>query len=106
MRLANSRGIEVGQDQPIAATQPNQAEMPWNAAPNFMTEIEDRTNNIAAGVTIPLFSGDRYFVIAGDYSTTDGQASPGMVAVQQKHCLPAELLAFVPLLEMGDVPDA
>jgi hypothetical protein len=102
VRVANTRGLKVGQDQPIAAVQPNQAELPWNQAPNFMTEIPDGSNSLRANAAIPLFSGDHYVTTAGDWNTTDGQASPGMVAVMQEYPLPAEILAFVPTLDVGD----
>lgn len=102
VRMANTRGIKIGQDQPIAATAPYQAETPWNQAPNLMTEIQDRRNTIGAGNAIPLFTGDFYVSVAGDYSTVDGQASPGMVAMQQDYPLPVEVLAFAPDLVLAD----
>jgi len=108
VRMNATRGIQIGQDQPIAATQENQAEYPWNVAPNFMTEME-RIGGAAklpgSGNAIPLFTGDYYAVIAGDYSTTDGQPSPGMVACLQQYPLPMELTAFIPQIELGDVPN-
>lgn len=97
VRVANSRGLKVGQDQPIAAVQPNQAEVPWNVAPNLMTDLEDDT--LTAG---RLFTGDRNMTVASDFQTVDGQASPGMVAVMQDLPLPAEILAFIPDLDVGD----
>ena len=105
VRLANTRGVYLGQDQPIAAQQPNQAELPWNAAPNLMTELTEPQMLAGPGNALPLFSGDKREVIAGDYSTTNGQASPGMAAVMQTLPLPCELLAFIPELEVGDVPN-
>jgi hypothetical protein len=105
VRMANTRGITVGQDQPIAATLPNQEEIPWGQSPyGPLTAVDDAGNQVNAGIAQPLFSGDRYFVIAGDYSTPDGQASPGMVAVQQLNPLPLELTLLVPELDVGDVP--
>jgi hypothetical protein len=106
VRVVNSRGIKIGQDQPIAATQPNQAEKPWNVAPNFMTEVVDRRNEIGAGNAIPLFTGDVFVRVAGDFNTIDGQASPGMLAMQQDYPLPMEILAFIPKLHLGDKPNA
>ena len=106
LRVAFSRGIKVGQDQPIAAVQPNQAERPWNVAPNFMTEVEDRRNEIGAGNEIPLFSGDVFVRVAGDFNTIDGQPSPGMVAMQQDYPLPMQILAVIPKLHLGDRPNA
>jgi hypothetical protein len=106
IRLANTRGTKYGQDQPIAAQQRNQVEIPWDQAPNLMTALTEPAANPGAGNAIPLFSGDKFVVLAGDYHTTDGQPSPGMVGVQQLLPLPVELLAFVPELELGDVPNA
>jgi hypothetical protein len=105
VRLANSRGIKLGQDQPIAAQQPNQIEIPWDQAPNLMTPLTEPNALAGAGNAVPLFSGDKYVVIAGDYSTTDGQPSPGMVAVEQDLPLPCEILAFVGEYEVGDTGD-
>jgi hypothetical protein len=102
VRLANSRGVKVGQDQPIAATLQNQAEVPWNRPPALMAPLDDITNSPDSGVAAPLFTGDKYMPVVGDYQTMDNQASPGMVAVLQETPLPVEILAFVPLLEVGD----
>jgi hypothetical protein len=104
-RLANSRGVKIGSDQPIAAAQPFQAELPWNVAPNLMTEAASPRNAANAGAAIPLFTGDIYTVIPSDYQTIDGQPSPGMVALLQDQPLPFELLAFVPELDLGDIPN-
>lgn len=106
LRVTDSRGIKTGQDQPIAATHPNQAEKPWNVGPNFMTEVVDRRNEIGAGNAIPLFTGDVFVRVAGDFSTTDGQPSPGMVAMMQDYPLPMEILAVIPKLHIGDKPNA
>jgi hypothetical protein len=106
LRIKDSRGIKVGQDQPIAATQPGQAEKPWNVAPNLMTEIQDRRNEVGAGHAVPLFTGDVFVRIAGDFNTIDGQPSPGMLAIQQHYPLPMEILAVIPKLHLGDRPNA
>lgn len=107
VRVANSRGIKVGQDQPIAAQQPNQIEIPWDQAPNQMTPWDTPPKTLAGpGNALPLFSGDKYFSIAGDYHTPNGQPSPGMVAVEQDLPLPCEICAFIPQIELGDMPDA
>jgi hypothetical protein len=105
VRVANTRGIQISQDQPIAAQQPNQAEIPWNQAPNLMTDWPEVQALSGVGNALPLFSGDKFVSIGGDYSTVDGQPSPGMIAVQQLLPLPAEILAFVGELELGDVPN-
>jgi hypothetical protein len=103
VRFSNTRGAQLGQDQPIAAVQPNQAELPWNVSPNLMTEQLPYLNDPTAGVAVPMFTGDYYFSIAGDYTTTDGQPSPGMVAVQQPYPLPLEILCLIPELDVGDL---
>jgi hypothetical protein len=108
VRMNATRGIQIGQDQPIAAAQENQAELPWNVSPNLMTEMADAAGPAmvpASGNAIPLFTGDYYFSTAGDYHTTDGQPSPGMVACQQTYPLPMEITAFIPQIELGDVPN-
>lgn len=107
VRLNASRGVKMGQDQPIAAVAPFQAETPWGESPHGeLTEIQDRTNDISAGNTIPLFTGDRYLSLMGDFSTPDYQPSPGMVAAQQEYPLPLEVLAFIPEVDVGDMPNA
>ena len=105
VRFANSRGVKIGQDQPIAAVARNQVETPWDQGPNFMTALTEPAAQAGAGNALPLFSGDKYVVLGGDYQTTDGQPSPGMVAVQQDYPLPCEILAFIGGIELGDVPD-
>jgi hypothetical protein len=110
MRLWQSRGIRVGQDQPVAAQTENQAERPWGSASGYLdlSEMTDRrfgltnANAVYAGSAVPLFSGDVYVPIQGDWNTPDYQRSPGMVAMQQTYPLPMTILACMPSLNVGD----
>jgi hypothetical protein len=113
LRVENSRGIEVGQDQPIAATTAFQKETPWGQIPyGAMAPNEDRLygntgdNAVNAGTAIPLFSGDiRIPITTSDWNTPDGQRSPGMVAFQQRYPLPMNIVAAIPELNVGDMPN-
>ena len=101
VRLDHSRGIQLGANQPTAATAPFQAEIPWTR----MQEIKDRnTLTTKAGAMIPLFTGDRFIPIDDDWNLSDYQASPGMAAAQQVYPLPMNIIQLVPDIDVGDVP--
>jgi hypothetical protein len=110
LRVENSRGIEVGQDQPIAAATAFQKEAPWGRIPyGALVPSEDRlfgntgANAVNAGQAIPLFTGDiRIPITTSDWNTPDGQRSPGMVAFQQRYPLPLNVVACIPELNVGD----
>jgi hypothetical protein len=108
VRLAGSGvlGLEVGQDQPVTSQQRNGAEIAWNVSPNFLSQTAPAPSLAGPGNAPPLFFGDIYLPVGGDYQTTDNQPSPGRAAVQQLLPLPVELLAFIPQAELGDMPDA
>src|SRR5258706_3481 len=85
VRLDESRGIQVGVNQPDASVQPNGATIPWTN----MDEVAERGNAVLAGVAIPLFTGDTRLPVAGSWS------KHGQVAVQQIYPLAANVLAIV-----------
>lgn len=95
VRVADSRGIEIGVNQPDASVQPNNAAPPWTN----MVEIPQRGNGVDAGMPIPLFTGDSQRI-----SLKGTWAKGGQVAVQQRYCLAANILAVIPDLEVGDSP--
>lgn len=92
LRVAASRGLSVGADQPDASVQPNFATIPWTN----MIEVKERTNQTFAGNAVPLFTGDYYTAITASW-TVDGQ-----IAVQQTYPLPATILAIVAYWLVGD----
>lgn len=92
VRLANSRGISVGTNQPDAATQPLQANVPWEN----MTELK-QVGNLSidglaltgAGMSIPLFTGDAYKNVDSSWN------KKGQLAIQQTYPLPFQVLALI-----------
>lgn len=114
-RIEGSGLFQLGQDQPIASQQANQAEYPWTN----MTTVQSRrpVSPFASNVAPPLFTGDRYIAISGDWNVANktpndtvpmpGEAprAPGMVACQQTNPLPMNILALVPADVVGDTSD-
>lgn len=92
VRLEQSRGIQVGTNQPDQSTQPNYATVPWTN----MKEVKERNALITAGSAIPLFTGDERILVPGDWN------EKGQVAIQQVYPLGATVLAIVPEFSMGD----
>lgn len=92
VRLEASRGISVGTNMPDASFQPNQANIIWEG----MKEVKERNNLITAGSDIPLFSGDVRIIVPGDWNER------GQVAIQQSYPLPANILAVIPEVSLGD----
>jgi len=94
VRLEKSRGVQVGTNQPDASVQPNNATIPWTS----MKEIKERNALITAGSAIPLYTGDSYILVPGDWNTK------GQLAAQQIYPLPMTLLAAVVNFTGGDNP--
>jgi hypothetical protein len=115
IRVEGSGLFSIGQDQPIASQQANQAEYAWTN----MTAVPSNPSRspTPSGVAPPLFTGDRYRSIRGDWNVFNatpndtvpvpGEAprAPGMVAVEQKNPLPLSVLALVPDVLAGDTTD-
>lgn len=101
VRLDHSRGVQLGANQPAAATLPFQAEVPWTN----MQEIKDRnTLTTKAGAMIPLFTGERFIPIDDDWNMPDEQPAQGMPAAQQVYPMPMNIVQMVPVLDVGDTP--
>lgn len=113
-RIEGSGLFSIGQDQPIASQQANQAEYAWAN----MTRVKSKLPAPpVSGVASPLFTGDRYISIRGDWNVFNqtpndtvpvpGEAprAPGMVAVQQDLPLPLSVLALIPDVLAGDSTD-
>ena len=92
VRVEESRGYSAGCNQPDASTQANQATLPWTG----MAETKERKASVHAGSSIPLFTGDDYITVNGGWDTK------GQIAVQQTYPLPLNLLAVVPIYQVGD----
>lgn len=114
-RIEGSGLFQIGQDQPIASQQANQAEYPW--ANMSVVPTRPPQSPLATPAAAPLFTGDRYIPIRGDWNVYNqtpndtvpvpGEAprAPGMVACQQLQPLPMNMLALVPGSLVGDTND-
>ena len=112
-RVEGSRDFAMGQDQPIASAEPNQAEYPWTN----MATVQSNKPPAPLQTAPPLFTGDRYTSISGDWNLFNrtpndtvpmpGEAprAPGMVALQQTNPLPLNLLSLFPAIVIGDTND-
>ena len=94
VRFESSRGVAVGTNQPDASMQPNNAIIPWSN----MKEIKERNALITAGSAVPLFTGDSYIIVPGDWATN------GQLAMQQSYPLPMNVLAVFINYTPGDNP--
>lgn len=94
VRVAASRGFKVGTDQPDAATQPDNATPAWSN----LVEVKERGATVNAGTAIPLFTGDHFINLPGNWDTK------GQIAIEQDYPLPCNVLAIVSYYEMGDSP--
>lgn len=92
VRMEASRGMSVGCNQLDASTQPDSVDVPWVD----MKPFKERTALVYAGSAIPLFTGDEYILVTGEWSER------GQVAVQQSYPLPANVLAVVTWFVTGD----
>ncbi len=92
IRVELSRGFSVGVNQADSSTQPNYANVPWTD----MKEVKERNALITAGSNIPLFTGDIYKNLDGEWDVH------GQLAVQQTYPLPLNCLAFVSNYIKGD----
>ena len=78
VRMENSRGLKVGR---TFAT---------------VVEFKERGNSVYAGLPIPLYTGDHRMPLDGLWDV------PGQVCAQQDYPLPADILAFIPEINVGD----
>lgn len=98
LRVEASRAPEIGLNQPDAAAQPGQADIPWGARPyTALTQIKFRTPDMPAGQPAPLVSAD--LDITNLFSTWD---SKGQVAVQQRDPVPLSVTALTLWVKIGD----
>ena len=92
VRMESSRGMTVGTNQPDASTQPNDATVPWTG----MKQFKERSANINAGSSIPLFTGDERINVPADWNTK------GQVAIMQTYPLPSNVVGVITEFEIGD----
>lgn len=92
VRMESSRGMSVGSNQTDASTQQNGATVAWNN----LFDFKERNATIAAGSAVPLFTGDEYIPIAGDW------VDYGQIAIEQTNPLPANVLGCIAWFSMGD----
>lgn len=100
IRLENSRGVKVGQNQPDGSTQsPAVVEAVWknlSLLPDQGAQGQPRRNYYSPFV--PLYSVDNRQTLQG------GFAKPGQICVQQDNPLPMQVLAIIPEVLGGDTP--
>ena len=92
VRMELSRGVQVGINQPDSSVLPNNATITWAN----MKEIKERNALINAGSSIPLFTGDSYILVPGDWDTK------GQLAMQQVYPMPMNALAAIINFSPGD----
>jgi hypothetical protein len=93
IRVASTRGLKIGTNQPDASTQPNNVGNPlWTN----MVPIKERTALVPSGIEIPLFTGDEYINVPASWDTR------GQVALEQDNPLPVSVLALVSYFQLGD----
>lgn len=98
-RILASRGLKMGSNQLDASTQsPQILDATWQ---NLATVPDDGPNfpfKPYNALTTPLRTGDIRIPVSGGFAT------PGQVAIQQDFPLPMQILAFVPEVLPGDLP--
>jgi hypothetical protein len=96
VRIEASRDFEVGTNQPDGnALSPPQIAPLWS---NMQPAVDQGVPAYGSNV-VPLFTGDERVPL------NSGFAKPGQVAVQQTNPLPLQVLAFIPEILPGDMPE-
>lgn len=92
VRFEQSRGIQVGTNQIVAATLPGMVNPTWID----MIDVKESNPDVPLGQSIPLVTGDYFLPVYNDWATE------GRVAVQQLLPLPCNITAIFPKFEVGD----
>lgn len=92
LRVEATRGLSMGADQVDSSSQQNYTPVAWKN----MVEIKERTNQVNAGVAVPLYTGDYYQSITSSWNLK------GQVAIQQTYPLPATILSVIAYFDVGD----
>jgi hypothetical protein len=95
-RVQASRGIKIGANQVDASTQsPMLIQATWNN----MAVAPDLGQPPYGSTTPPLYTGDVRIPVASNFG------KPGQVAIQQDNPLPCNILALLPEIDLGDLPE-
>jgi hypothetical protein len=95
-RVQATRGIKIGANQIDASTQsPMLIQATWNS----MASAPDLGQPPFGSSTAPLYTGDVRIPIASNFG------KPGQVAIQQDNPLPCNILALIPEIDLGDLPE-
>lgn len=93
IRVAASRGLQIGTDQPDQSVYSNDPTEPvWSN----MSEVKERTMFVDAGTAVPLFTGDYFKNVSSNWSMK------GQLAVQQIYPLPANIMSIIIYWTVGD----
>lgn len=96
MRLEASRDVQVGTNQIDGSAQsPPQIEAEWTD----LTDLPNRVRPPYNSDVEPLWTGDVHTSVFGGFDT------PGQVAIQQSSPLPLNVLAAIPDILPGDMPE-
>lgn len=100
VRLEASAGVQIGCNQPDASTQsPPASFVEWSN----LTSVPDRGvpfTSPGGGQGVNLWTGD-----SQPLPLTGGYQVPGQVCAQQLNPLPMQILAFIPEILPGDIPE-
>ncbi len=95
VRLDASRGVEAGSNQPDGSTlSPPRIAPIWHN----MDPIEDKGRPPYGSTIVPLYTGDTRLPVIGGFD------AHGQVALRQRLPLPFNLLAIIPEIWPGDLP--
>jgi hypothetical protein len=98
VRLAGSGfPFEIGANQPDAATQPGQVNVPWTN----LSGLQQPPNSLSPQQPFELFSGDVFSDVVDAWNQPGGQ-----IAVQQTAPIPLNLLSIVTSIRLGDDVDS
>lgn len=93
IRVAATRGLQIGTDQPDQSVfSDSPTEPPWVN----MNEIKERNMFANAGTAVPLFTGDYYKNVSSTWGIK------GQLAVQQVYPLPANIMSCILYWTQGD----
>jgi hypothetical protein len=92
LRVHDSRGASVGQNQIDASTQPGNVNVPWTG----LVQVKERNALIQMGQPIPLDTKDYFINIGGDWNVG------GQIAIEQQNPLPLNVDAVCSYIELGD----
>ena len=99
-RIEASRDLKISTNQPDGSTlSPMQLAPVWGVAPYpALTAVPNKGIPPYGSTVPPLFTGDVRIPVSGGFQT------PGQVALQQDFPLPLQVLALIPEVLAGDLP--